>query len=381
MTWRAYLALTMTGEVGTILDTASGSLTVELNGVEDLTVVCSRASLDGVHPMWWSPWSGALVVTYESAVVPETVMGAGPLTAPVKEDRRAGTVTLAAQGIGALLAKREVLDRDYRPGDEDTLRASTLAWSGVDLGSIVGRIITVALAKRAGWAPIVIPPERPADRQRTYEGWNLSNNGAWKRIQEITEVIGGPDVMLRPRWTDDTHTRIEWVLVTGTEAQPTIAQDRTIVWDATSQDSPVASMSVASDSSALAHRAYCTGAGEGAGVALAMAEVDRIPERMPLLETVVSDSDAEHAPLLAEKARSALAVEPVEQVSLVVHSQQDAPFGTWQVGDLVEVVCEGWLSIPDGSHHLRIISAKYTLGSDLAAIECQRESLGRELEW
>lgn len=380
MTWRAYLGLTMTGELGPQLDVSGGSVTVELNGIESISVTCSRASLDGVERMWWSPWSGALVVTYESDDVDEMVMVAGPIIDPPKEDRKAGTVTLEAKGLGALLEKRVVLADDPRPGGEAVMKASTLAWSGVDLGSMAGRIVERAMAKRSGWAPVVIPAERPADRQRTYEGWNLSNNQAWKRIREITEVIGGPDVMFRPRWVDDSRTRIEWVLCTGLEGQPAIPQDRAIVWDATSRDSPVASIDVVSDASSLASRAYATGAGEGAGVAVAIAEAP-VPDRMPLIETVVSDTDAESMDLLRTKARSALVAQATEQVSLTVHSQVDAPFGTWHVGDEVEVVAEGWLSIPDGPHRLRLISAKYSLGSDLATVECQPEIIGEELTW
>lgn len=380
MTWRAYLGLTMTGEVGQVLDVSGGSVTVELNGVESISVTCSRASLDGVERMWWSPWSGALVVSYESAFIRETVMGAGPIIDPPKEDRKAGTVALSAKGIGALLEERVVLADDYKPGTEEAMKAATLAWSGVDLGSMVGRIVERAMAKRSGWAQVVIPPERPANRQRTYEGWNLSNNGAWKRIKELADVIGGPDVMFRPRWVDDSRTRIEWALCTGLEGQPAIPQDRAIVWDATSRDSPVASIDVVSDASSLASRVYATGAGEGAGIAVAIAEAP-VPDRMPLLEKVVSDTDAESVDLLRTKARSTLVAQATEQVTLTVHSQADAPFGTWHVGDEVEVVTAGWLSIPDGSHALRIIAAKFTLGSDLVTVECQPDALGEELTW
>lgn len=380
MTWRAYLAHTMDGQLGTELDIAAGSATVTLNGIEDLSVTASTASLDGVERSWWSPGSGALVLTFEDAWAPERVIAAGPLTAPVKQNLRAGTVTLTAKGIGALLERRVVTAADYRPGEEAVLKKSVLAWTGVDLGSIVGRIITAATSKRSGWLPIVIPPERVGTRQRTYEGFNVANNFAWKRITEITEVIGGPDVMLRPRFADRPFPHVEWVLVTGSEAQPTLPQEHAIVWDTTAADSPVATVTPISNASDLAYRVYATGAGEGAGVAMRIAEAV-LPEHMPLVEAVVSESDTENLSLLEEKARARIVTQATDQLSLTVHNHETSPLGTWRVGDAATVVTEGWLDVPDGEHRLRVISAKYDLASAVVQVECQEEVLGRELSW
>lgn len=382
MTWRAYLLETMTGLKGQQLDITGGSVGIELNAIEDIPVTASRASLDGVAPHWWAPWSGGVLVTWEDEWIEETPIAAGPITRPLTENITAGTVGIQARGIGAVLERRQLLAQDFRPGDEAALASSVCAWSGLDLGSIIGRIVTAATSKRNGWLPISVPADRAGTRQRTdYEGWNLANNQVWKRIMEITEVIGGPDVMLRPRWADEARTRIEWVLATGTEAQPAIAQDRTVLWDTTAEKSPVARLDVASDASRLTHRAYATGAGEGAGTAVRIAEVAQIPERMPLLETVVTDSDTEDGDLLAGKAAGALSTQALDQLSLQVVSTDVSPIGSWHVGDEAQVVTQGRLHVPDGEHLLRIIAAKYDLGSSAAQVECQPERLGEELTW
>lgn len=381
MTWRAYLAHTMDGRKGQQLDISAGSASIQLNAIEDISVTASVSSLDGVERSWWSPWSGALIVSLEDDYGPERVIAAGPITRPLKQDRAAGTVTITARGIGALFEKREALAEDYGPGDEAALKRSVLSWSGVDLGTMVGRLITQATQKRLGWAPIVVPSERAGTRVRTYEGFNLANIGVWKLIQEITEVIGGPDVMLRPRWVSDDQDRVEWVLVTGTEAQPTIPQERVTVWDATAVDSPVASIDVVSSADALANRVYATGAGEGAGTAVVIAQTPELPDHMPLLEAVVSGSDTESTALLAERARAGLVSQPTEQLSLTVHNHQLAPFGIWHVGDAVDVECEGWLSIPDGTHRQRLIAAKFDLATETAQVECQDDVFGEEMTW
>jgi len=381
VTWRAYLGKTMTGQVGPQLDAVGGSLDDVLNDVKKATVVATEASLDGVSREWWSVWAGCVLVSFEDWYQPETLIAACPITSPVKQDRKTGTVTFDCAGVEALLDRRVVLDRDYRPGDEEKLRHSTIAWDGVSLGSIVGRVVEKAIRKRNGFLPIVISAEEKARRQRTYEGWNLANNGAWKRIKEITEVIGGPDVAFRAEWANEERTQFQWRLVTGTEAQPSIAQKVTPVWDATAARSPVAAISVTSSAEALANRVYCTGAGEGAGTLVKMAEAGTIPEWFPLLENVITDSDSENQDLLKQKAEAGVATQALDQISLSIFSDETAPIGSWHVGDQVEVVTRGWLEVPDGSHLLRVIAAKYNLDSNKVDVELQQDRLGAELAW
>lgn len=378
MTWRAYLIHTMDGRVGAQLDLSGGTIKSTLNDIEDITVVASEASLDGVERSWWSPWAGGVLVTHEDEWTSETPVAAGPIIRPVEQDRRAGTITIKAAGIGAVLQHRIVTDRDYGPGEGAALAGSTISWTGVDLGTIVARIIRSVTSKRAGWLPIVLPAERPGTRERTaYDGFNVANNVAWKRIVEITEVIGGPDVMLRPRWSTDR--RIEWELVTGTEDQPTLPQEHRLVWDSTARDSPVASIDVVSDAH-LANRVYATGAGEGAGIILRISEVTP-PVHMPLLEAVVTQPDSEDPIFIREQARAGISTQALDQVSMRVHSTAVAPMVSWRVGDAVTLVADGWLNVPDGRHDLRLIHADYDLASEAVQVECQDDVLGEEMSW
>ncbi|MDO5663002.1 MAG: hypothetical protein Q4G40_09925 [Brachybacterium sp.] len=372
----------MTGRLGPELKLEKGgTVSCTLNGIEDITVRAAKGSLEGVHRSWWSPWAGALVVTHQTGDR-ETPIAAGPIVRPISQDRAKGAVEITAKGIGEILDRRIVLAGDYRPGQEDELRASQVVMRGGDLGTYVARIIDAATSKRAGSLPIVLPAGRRGSRERTYEGWNVANNQAWNRISQITEVRGGPDVAFRPRWAEGREfAHVEWELATGSEAQPTLPQNRVPVWDATANDSTVASMSIVSTADELAHRVYATGAGEGAGIALRMAEQATLPEHFPLLEDVVTDSDTENTALLLERARGRLTTQATDQVSLGVHSSDLAPFGTWHVGDAVDVECAGWLQVPDGTHRLRIVAARYTLGSDIAQVECQEDILGEELTW
>ncbi|MCW1803881.1 hypothetical protein [Brachybacterium squillarum] len=387
MTWRTYLGRTMTGTLGTLLDVSAGSVGMSLNAHDDVQVTCSRASLDGVDPVFRSYRSGCLVVTYEDATGRERIISAAPISAAPTEDRKAGTVSFTGKGPGWLLEDRVLLDKDYSVAAAKDLRKATIRFHGDTWPSIVGEIVRLAMLKPGGWLPIVTPPRETGTRQHTYEGWNLANNGAWKRIQEITEVIGGPDVAFRPRWTDDAHTAFEWELLVGNDQQQTLPQDNTVVWDGTSPEGDVATIDVATDATGVAHRVYATGAGEGKTIALEVAQASALAEYMPLVEKVISDSDAEAdksgvSTLLQSKAAAGIATQQLDQIDLTVHADPlDKPAGTWWCGELARVVTEGWLDVPDGEHLLRMIATKYTLGSDIATVQCQADYLGEELAW
>ena len=388
MTWSAYLGRTMTGEVGTKLDVMSGSLTVTLNDHDDVTLVVSRASLDGVPRDFWSVYAGALVLTYTDAHGVERPVSVCVVSEPPAENRKAGTVTLRGRGPGWMLEQRVLLDKEYPVASAGDARRATIRFHKDTFPSIVGEVIRLGMAKRNGYLPIVTPPREAGKRQRTYEGWNFANNQVWKRIKEITEVINGPDVAFRPEWANEARTAFRWRLVIGTEAQPTLPQERTVLWDATAADSAVSEMTVTSDASGIAHRVYTTGAGEGAAIAVAVAEVAELSEYMPMVEVVTSDADAEQddasgsSALLASKAAARLATEALDQVSLVVRADASGePIGTWWCGELAIVKAEGWLDVPDGEHLLRVIGAQYEYGSDVVALECQPDALGEELAW
>ena len=387
MSWRVYLGRTATGTVGTLLDVSAGSVGMSLNGHDDVQVTCSRESLDGVDPVFRSYRSGCLIVTYEDESGVERIISAAPISAPPVQDRKAGTVTFTGKGPGWLLEDRILLDKDYPVATAKDLRKATIRFHGDTWPSIVGEIVRLAMLKPNGWLPIDTPPRATGTRQRTYEGWNIANNGAWKRIQEIIEVIGGPDVAFRPRWANPERTLFEWVLLVGTDQQQTLPQDNEVVWDGTSSEGDVAKVEVATDATGVAHRVYATGAGEGKTIALEVAQAAALAEYMPLVEKVISDSDAEAdktgvSTLLQSKAAAAVATQQLDQIDLTVRAHPlDKPVGTWWCGELARVVTEGWLDVPDGEHRLRMIAVKYTLGSDIATVQCQADYLGEELAW
>lgn len=386
MRWRFYLLHPMTGQRGVeVKPAANSSWGIPLNGIEDLAVTVTKSDLAQIEASWWSPRSGGLLMTVETDDG-EHPVAAGPFMDVPTETQ--DTATLSASGIGALLEGRVVLDQDYAPtGSTPTpaqmtaLAKSKVALTGRSLGTIMQDVVTYATEKKVGGQlPITFgtPREQHSSyNERTYEGFNLANNEAWKRLTELSEVNNGPDFMFRPEWADADHTHIRWVLYTGTRSQPGIAQDWTMDIDTTAPRSVASNVTVKGDATTYANRVYWTGAGEGAGVIVRAAQdLSELADYTPLVEAVGSTSDSENPDLILTHARAALAAgaQPTVQVSLAVDaSDPRSLIGRWHVGDLARVTVRGWLNLPDGTHQMRIISAKGTAGSPIVNLEFQPE--------
>lgn len=388
MTWHAYLVRTLSGDVGRRItrDTGNGgSWSVTLNDIEEATLTVDASMFDRLEPKWWAPWKASVLLTYtgHEGEVPVIL---GPIVKPVTQS--GSQVTVNVRGVGALLDRRVVLDRDYvfegdTPGASamTALAKSTVSLSGRSLGTIAQDVVELVTdGKTAGQLPIRYGTPRESGstlNQRNYEGFNLSNNGAWKRLGELSNVIGGPDIAFRPAWANAGRTRVEWVMVNGTRAQPVIDQKRRLLFDTTSTRATLSGVTVSTDAGDMTNRVYWTGAGEGAGTLVRVAQgIDALGGDMPLLESVGSTSDSDNAALVQEHARAALAVglsARVQYTGVVDLADRRTAPGLWHVGDAADLILAGRVDVPDGKRSVRIIAAKGSLGSDQATLELEHE--------
>ena len=381
MTWVAHLVRTMDGRLAAQLDMASeGSWSIPINGIEDFSVTVSKAQLRRLERAWWESMRTSVVVSWLGADGVLVPWVAGPIIGPPSEGRE--TATLSCRGIGAVLEKRVVLDREPAESPTDAQRAlatSSVRLRGMSLGTIAQEVVKRATdLKIGGRLPVVFgsPREQGSTlNERTYEGFNLANNGAWKRLSELTKVRNGPDIAFRPRWTDEGRS-LEWVMVHGTRAQPTIAQDWTMDVDTTSALSPVADVSVSADAGRLSSRVYWTGAGEGAGTLIRVVQdTSRLDGQMPLLEVVGATSDTENGSLVLQHARAELAAgrAPVTQITVTIDgSDPRCEIGRWRVGDAARLTMgSDWLTVKPGTSPKRIIAAKGSWDSPMVDIEFQ----------
>lgn len=362
--WRVYLVRTVTGELGPAIDPVAGSWAVELNGTDGGQVTLRKADLRRLERKWFAPWWAGVLFTYTHEGVERPITG-GPVTGWPSETREELVLDWAGP--------RRIFERRYLEGTVD------VKLTGMSLGGIAWALVEAGMAKPGGALPIVRgTPAEAGDHQRTFEWWNVANNAVDKRLEELSNVIDGPDVMLRPRWATEARTRVVWALVTGTSVNPTIAQDWLPDWDTTAARSGVEAIGIKSSADHLAGRVWATGAGEGAGTVVRSAtDLTFVAEGGPLLEAVVSDSDQAKADVIADLARSELAAreDMLAQVSIGVRANDPkAPLGSWHVGDKAAVTLgDEWETIPAGTHALRIIRASGDL-THKVALEFQEDS-------
>lgn len=349
--YKLYFLRTTTGEVGSRIDAQSCSWSIELNKIESLTATVSKSKLRKIDRLWWSPWSGGLLLTFTDYSGVEHPLIAGPITSYGTE--KSDTLDLQASGIRKILEKRTI--------------AQNLSFKNLSLGTIAWKIVEhVNTVKPGGSLPIVHgTPEEVAPHECNYEGWNLSNNVVDKRLTELSEVINGPDIMFRPVWANEHKTRIRWEMVHGTEVYPFIPQARTPDFDTTATASQIGDVSITSAGDFLVSRVWATGSGEGEGILRQRAEtLDAINSGSPFLESVTSVSDADNDALLLDKARGELASkqEMIDQLTLSFQANsKKTPLGSFFVGDTARVTIKGWLTIPDGSRDMRIIKMNGSL--------------------
>lgn len=365
--WRVYLIRTVSGEVGSRLDAVSGSWSIELNGIESGSVVVRKDQLARIGREWWRPYTGGVLFVYTDASGVDRPIVGGPITGWSSETRE--ELTLDWAGIREIF-KNRILTR-------------TMELSGLSLGTIAWRVVQEGMEdKPAGGLPIVHgQPEETtedrADHQRTYEDWNLSNNGIDKRLTELSEVINGPDIMFRPEWVDDDHMLVRWSMVHGTEGNPRIDQDSHLEFDTTVPLSSFSDMSLQSEAGHIVNRVWATGDGEGEDIArTSVQDLSSLQHWFPFMEKVITDSDQSNVDKLRAKASGELdaSKEMLDQLTLSTRANDKKNvFGTFFVGDVAEVSLSGWFAISDGRYPMRIIALSGDL-SESVSIDFQEDS-------
>ena len=348
--YSVYLIRTVTGEVGARLDVMSGSWSIELNKEESGSIKAKKSDLARINRDWWTPSIGGVLFTYTDPDGIERPIAGGPITGWSGETSE--DLTLDWKGIRHIFVNRII--------------TTDLSFKGLSLGTIAWRVVQNGMDdKPAGGLPIVHgQPEETvednANHQRTYEAWNLSNNGIDKRLTELSEVINGPAIMFRPEWVDEYKTRVQWSVVHGTERNIWIEQAHHLDFDTTMPQSPFSDMSVTSDASAIVNRVWATGSGEGQDVARTKAEdLSSLSRWYPFQEKVITDSDQSEVSKLFQKASGELMTsrQMLDQLTMSFRANnRKHPLGTFFVGDEADVWLKGWFSIPDGRHPMRIIS-------------------------
>lgn len=232
--------------------------------------------------------------------------------------------------------------------------ALNTTFSGVDLGTIIKKLVQQACSWPGASLPIVYEPDRPGTATRTYEFLDFKTVGS--AIDDISNVINGPDFRFELRRKDETH--LHWVLVTGTEAQPRLQSATVHSWDSAAIEPSASGVSEDSDPSEMGDIAWVTGGRTEDTAMVARAVSTKLRDAGYLLRMKLdsSHSDVKLQPTLEGYAAEALRTGSQEILFRKFRARATlAPFlNEYHPGDLCQVNVEGSGYLPDGAPVRRI---------------------------
>lgn len=367
--WTANLFKTTTGNIGPRLNYETLSWSIELNGIESISMKLRKSDLPQVDLNdWLSAWWAGIVLFWDGVPVV-----AGPITTRPSED--INTVSINCGGIRSILAGRVVVTEQ---DNWDNLNKSVLFYSGLSLGTIAKRVVTMAQQKPAGKLPISFPiadqtAADDADHQRTYKGFDVQNLNCDDILTKLSNVRNGPDILFKPRLIREDYLTFD--MWHGTEKDPRIRQDQTKVWDTTPARGQVADMTVNYTGTYQASRVFSLGAGSDEKLLIQVSTNERqLQKGYPLLERVINKGSSENPATVKGYADAELHTneKALLEVQMTVRGDDEIPFGSFWPGDLATVITKGWISIPDGVTQMRILSLTGD-GSNNVRVSLQRE--------
>lgn len=205
---RVYTALaydTVTGRVLFELDLASEpdwSARINDVGGWKLTVPLEGGSKTAKVREWCVPWRFSVAIVRGRGVPTDTVCQAGPIVAYAPDDSRP-VHTVSGKGFWENLNHRILHNRSWNPATARITATSADLTINDSLPNIARSIVdhATSMTFRPGSAlPVDLPtPTAVGTNTRTFHGYEMAFVGT--RLQELTQVDNGPDVLFQPYLT------------------------------------------------------------------------------------------------------------------------------------------------------------------------------------
>lgn len=369
-----YVFDVLTGQRLTPLPVTTARWTVTTNRDERIEATLLDDSVDAAALQAWQAAipgrSGVLCVADGLPVA------AGPIWR--RNYRQGERVEITAGGLRSYFDRRILLPvaartQDLVNANGEPNAALDTSITGVSLGTIAKRYVELAAAWPGGNLPIVLPADEPADRERNVLGVEVKRIG--QLLENLSNVIGGPDIAFRPQFTAD-GLGIEWRMSVGTEAQPRLgnANPSAVVFTVGGGSSAFA-LNVTEDATSLAEEAWAVG-GDLVDRVLASRARDTTLNAAgyPLYQTAVTGlndvTQQETVTAYAEQAAS-LGRFPSSFWTMTVRSAPEVGqprLGDYWLGDLVTLQIYGNPVIPDGDYVRRIASISGDAVGDVYSI-------------
>lgn len=329
------------------------------------------------------PYRYSLAVGLAGTLTDSPLLQAGPLISVVPdEEPAAGTqpkVSFAFKGFWQNLNRRLVHARDWNPALHPiTDPSADLIVNNAALANIAAVLIdhsTTMIYRAGSGLPVDIGGGYPnTDNSRTYHGYDMISVG--QRLQELTQVDGGPDVCFQPYLTTSGgYRQIRHRPLIGNPylVQPGVP----LRFDYRSNLVKIAVNNVGDDTS---NSAFVKGTGnENAQQYGYATDPSSIDMGWPLLDYI----DSNHTSTLIQSTLDGWAAADVallsdlpEQWKATVKTETEPRLGTYAPGHFVQynVLDHHW--IPDGLYTWRLLGLARTSSTDAGTVEQVIQALG-----
>ncbi|KUM41194.1 hypothetical protein [Arthrobacter sp. EPSL27] len=377
--YQAFLCNTVTGEISAFFPPSKVSWGMRLNGpgpIQASLKVNSEELRNIEVRLATMALRQSLGIAYNGQI-----LECGPIWTQDYDAERE-ELALTASGLWSVFDTRKVL-----PGNAPSVAMTAQDWlanwwrynwgppnsveiklRNLSLGSIARELVRISIqdnpftrpdGSNAGSLNIVLPAIESGTNERNYQGYDLGNIG--ERLRQLTEVQNGPDIRFRPRFKADDPTIVEWVMETGTDAQPLLVQSGPDwLWDTAVAESGVVKLGVKRDATGMAARAWVPGNGQERNMKLAWStDLRLVNAGFPWTETDIASKDVEDQHILDAVADRLLAdsLAPWDQWSLQVRADQRPGLGQYLPGEWAQInVGPGHPMIEPGVYRVRIMA-------------------------
>lgn len=268
--WRVDVINVVTGQIvyGELPVTQSPSFDRTLNQIGSISIQVPLFQLTNADlRALLAPWRNGLMVSYNNAP-----LQAGPIVS-VTQSEDGMSLTVGAQGIWGVLFHRPCIGTAYTYAEgigDPNVAINDLTFTNGTLAGIAQGIVQAATVRTGDTLPITYPSVTTAGTStRNYRFYEMTSSG--QRLQEITQVDGGPDVDFQPVLSS-TPGYMQWQMRTG---QPFLTQPNNQVVYA-DYGAGLQNVSVDTDGSNMTMGAFAKGSGTDIATEITYAQNDQL---------------------------------------------------------------------------------------------------------
>ena len=371
------------------LNASAGSWSEVLNDSGEVS--CTVLLSDPVNAALGLRESAAVGKAFLAAVDGDLVLQAGPIWVHDWDDD-SQSLTLQASGMWSYFDHRVLLPvlagrlptdvtTDTRfsdvVSDPDAVGYPWESDTRQSLQTIAKRLVEQAQTWTNGDVPVILPSEVAGLNERWYKGSAVAFVG--QRLRELSNVIGGPDIMFTPRWTTD-RLGVEWVMRVGTPSEPLLYSAQRQKFQLGIAGSSLSSLRVKVDGSRLASTGFASGGKSDGQAIVTVSEDSTLTDAgYPALDAVDSSHStaSEEATVQGYSDELVLHGKTPTVVWSFSHDVSQRPFlGAFNAGDFATVSVRGNAYLEDGEAVMRLLSRSGDIEGRRVALDFAPEVVG-----